>query len=106
MIGQLEKDLQEAREVARYAEVQGEAGHQTPFRKIGECNQLKAEKDQQKSMEKIFRVLWTNKPLPRDMTELAKRLKGARRGFRHVRWQPAKKVLEKHVPWLRHIIVY
>jgi hypothetical protein len=46
-IGQLEKDLEQAREAAHYAEAQEVVGHQTHTRKVEECNQLKAEKDQQ-----------------------------------------------------------
>ena len=59
----------------------------------------------QKSMEKIFRALWPNEPVPRDMTELAKCLKGASVGFRRGRCRPAEKVLEKHGRWPRHTIV-
>ena len=45
MIGQLEKDLEQAREAARYAEAQEEAGRRTHAQKIDECTQLKAERD-------------------------------------------------------------
>jgi hypothetical protein len=48
MIGQLEKDLEQSQEAAYYAEVQEQAGRRTHAQKIDECNQLKAEKDQQK----------------------------------------------------------
>jgi hypothetical protein len=53
-IGQLEKDLKQAREDRRYAESQEQAGHRVLSRSIEDTNKLKAKKEQQaREIEKL-----------------------------------------------------